>query len=268
MTLASCFFWSEPSFGHYNKDSVLDVVIEEDAGNNSKRVRSATCVTNNLFLVLLNVRYKLPSHSSTNDSLEMIICCLFNHSSPHVQVVILDGVSGGVLWEVPLLATPNSPRPASIHTTNGYSIFVFWGLKTENTSVSALVLLQENIRCSLSLDANLSENTCFQLLTSDRRIYMLHPVYSKVLLEATSSAEHIVKFKGDYFIIWTFGFSPTFSQLTLLHRFLFFFFIFNLSHAARARTPRCLHPADGSRGGGCWRHCFPQQVEAEAGCPS
>lgn len=36
---ASCFFCSEPSFGHYNKDSILDVVIEEDAGNNSKRVR-------------------------------------------------------------------------------------------------------------------------------------------------------------------------------------------------------------------------------------
>lgn len=29
---------------------------------------------------------------------------------------------------------------------------------------------------------------------------MLHPVYSKVLLEATSSAGHIVKFKGDYFL--------------------------------------------------------------------
>lgn len=36
---ASCFFCSEPSFGHYNKDGILDVVIEEDAGNNSKRVR-------------------------------------------------------------------------------------------------------------------------------------------------------------------------------------------------------------------------------------
>lgn len=73
----------------------------------------------------------------------MIIFCLFDHSLPYVQIVILDGMSGGVLWEVPLLATPNSPRPASIHTTNGYSIFVFWGLKTENTSVSALVWLKE-----------------------------------------------------------------------------------------------------------------------------
>lgn len=47
----------------------------------------------------------------------------------------------------------------------------------------------------------------FQLLNSDRRIYMLHPVYSKVLLEATSSAGHIVKFKGDYFLcdLWLFS---------------------------------------------------------------
>lgn len=112
---------SEPSFGHYNKDGILDVVIEEDAGNNSKRI------------------------------------------------VILDGTSGGVLWEVTLWATPNSPRPASIHTANGYSIFVFWGLRNDGNASS---------------------------LTSDRRIYMLHPVYSKVLLEATSSAGHIVKFKA------------------------------------------------------------------------
>lgn len=70
------------------------------------------------------------------------VYCL-NRSSPHGQVVILDGMSGVVLWEVPLLATPNSPRPASIHTTNGYSIFVFWGLKSENVSVSTSALLKE-----------------------------------------------------------------------------------------------------------------------------
>lgn len=34
---------SEPSFGHFNKDELLDVVIEEDAGNNTKRVGSGLC---------------------------------------------------------------------------------------------------------------------------------------------------------------------------------------------------------------------------------
>lgn len=67
-----------------------------------------------------------------------------HHCVPHAQIVILDGTSGGVLWEVTLWATPNSPRPASIHTANGYSIFVFWGLKNDgNASVSASLLPKE-----------------------------------------------------------------------------------------------------------------------------
>lgn len=114
---------SEPSFGHYNKDDILDVVIEEDIGNSTKRV------------------------------------------------IILDGKSGGVLWEVNLLATPNSPRPASIHTTNSFSIFVFWGVMPSETNSSVP-------------------------LASDRRSYMLLPLYSKVLLESTSSMDHIVTFKA------------------------------------------------------------------------
>ncbi|CAJ1080824.1 LOW QUALITY PROTEIN: protein FAM234A-like [Xyrichtys novacula] len=114
---------SEPSFGHYNKDDVLDVVLEEDIGNNTKKV------------------------------------------------AILDGKSGGVLWEVDLLATPNSPRPASIHTTNSFSIFVFWGRMPSQTNASVP-------------------------LSSERCSYMLHPLYSNVLLESTSSMDHIVTFKA------------------------------------------------------------------------
>ncbi|XP_051274609.1 protein FAM234A [Dicentrarchus labrax] len=113
----------EPSFGHFNKDDVLDVVVEEEIGNYTKRV------------------------------------------------IILDGKSGGVLWEVNLLATPNSPRPASIHTTNSFSIFVFWGtMPSEINSTVPLI--------------------------SDRRSYMLHPLHSKVLLESTSSMDYIVTFKA------------------------------------------------------------------------
>lgn len=29
--------FSEPSFGHFNKDEVLDVMVEEDIGNYTKR---------------------------------------------------------------------------------------------------------------------------------------------------------------------------------------------------------------------------------------
>lgn len=112
----------EPSFGHFNKDGVLDVVVEDDIGDYKKRV------------------------------------------------VILDGKSGGVLWEVALLATPNSPIPASIHTINSFSIFVLWG-KTCNDTISVP-------------------------RKDDRHIYMLHPLYSKVLLESHRPDGHILTFKA------------------------------------------------------------------------
>ncbi|XP_054454876.1 LOW QUALITY PROTEIN: protein FAM234A [Anoplopoma fimbria] len=114
---------SEPSFGHFNKDNFLDVVVEEDIGNHTKRV------------------------------------------------IILDGQSGRVLWEVNLLASPNSPRPASIHTTNAFSVFVFWGLMASETNSS-------------------------EPFASDRHSYLLHPLYSKVLLQSTSFLDHIITFKA------------------------------------------------------------------------
>lgn len=114
---------STPSFGHFNKDGVLDVVIEEDAGNNTKKV------------------------------------------------IILDGKSGGVLWEVSLLAGPNLPRPASIHTPNSFSIFMFWGLMPSETNSSVIM----SSHCS----------------------YMLHPLYSEVLLESANVVDHIVTFRAS-----------------------------------------------------------------------
>ncbi|XP_029933323.1 protein FAM234A [Myripristis murdjan] len=115
--------FSEPSFGHFNKDGILDVVIEEDVGNNTKRV------------------------------------------------VILDGKSGGVLWEVNLLASPNSPRPVSVNTINSFSVFMFWGVLPSETNSSMSVI-------------------------DDRRSYMLHPHYAEVLLESTNVMDHIVTFKA------------------------------------------------------------------------
>lgn len=57
-----------------------------------------------------------------------------------LKVIILDGKSGGVLWEVSLLAGPNLPRPASIHTPNSFSIFMFWGLMPSETNSSVMTL--------------------------------------------------------------------------------------------------------------------------------
>ncbi|XP_070962807.1 protein FAM234A [Oncorhynchus clarkii lewisi] len=114
---------SEPSFGHFNKDGTLDIVIEEDIGNRIKRV------------------------------------------------VILDGNTGGTVWEVNLLASPNSPKPASVNTINSFSVFMFWGL--------------------MPSEANTTRD-----LSEERRSYMLYPHYSSVLLEKSNVMDHIIAFKA------------------------------------------------------------------------
>ncbi|KAK0140696.1 Protein FAM234A [Merluccius polli] len=112
---ATKVYW-EPSFGHFDKDGTLDIVVEE-------------------------------------------------------EVMILNGKSGGVLWHVDMLPSPNSPRPASVNTLNSLSVFMFWGMMPQqgNNSVS---------------------------MAEGRRSYMLHPLHSKVLLETTNVMDHIFTFKA------------------------------------------------------------------------
>ncbi|KAM4715731.1 protein FAM234A isoform 1-T2 [Anableps anableps] len=111
-----------PSFGHFNKDEVLDVVVEDSIDQSFKRI------------------------------------------------IILDGQTGGLLWQVRLLASPNSPRPDGVHTANSFSVFMFWGL--------------------IPSESNSSESS-----TSSRRSYMLHPLYPDYLLESTNVVDHIVTFR-------------------------------------------------------------------------
>ncbi|XP_047232222.1 protein FAM234A [Girardinichthys multiradiatus] len=113
----------KPSFGHFNKDNILDLVVEDDVGNFTKRI------------------------------------------------TILDGQTGGLLWESNLLASTNSPRPDAIHTINSFSVFMFWGLVP-------------------------SESNSSEPLTSEQHSYMLHPSYPNVLLECTNVPDHIVTFKA------------------------------------------------------------------------
>uniref|UniRef100_A0A8C6L9N3 Family with sequence similarity 234 member A n=1 Tax=Nothobranchius furzeri TaxID=105023 RepID=A0A8C6L9N3_NOTFU len=113
----------KPSLGHFNKDGVLDVVVEDDVGNQTKRI------------------------------------------------IILDGKSGGVLWEVRLLAIANSPGPASIYTTKSISVFIVWGLMP-------------------------SESNSTKPLSISQRSYLLHPHHSEVLLEITNVTDHILSFKA------------------------------------------------------------------------
>ncbi|XP_010892837.3 protein FAM234A [Esox lucius] len=87
------------------------------------------------------------------------------------RVIILDGMTGATLWEVKLMASPNSPKPASVHTINSFSVFMFWGLipsEVNSTSLSGL----------------------------ERRSYLLYPHYSRVLLEKSNVLDHIIAFKA------------------------------------------------------------------------
>lgn len=112
-----------PSFGHFNKDEVLDVVVEDDVGNFTKKIN------------------------------------------------ILDGRTGDPLWGTELLASANSPKPDAIHTTNSFSVFMFWG--------------------SVPPKSNSSEPT-----VGTRRSYMLHPLYPDFLLEFSNVVDHIVTFRA------------------------------------------------------------------------
>ncbi|KAG7264989.1 hypothetical protein CRUP_017149, partial [Coryphaenoides rupestris] len=114
----------QPSFGHFDKDDVLDVVIEEDVSNDTKRV------------------------------------------------VILNGESGAVSWQVNMLPSDNSPTPASIKTLISLSVFMFWGAMPPEGDRS-VSLAEEN-----------------------RRSYMLLPLHSKVLLETANVVDHILAFKA------------------------------------------------------------------------
>ncbi|KAJ8245824.1 hypothetical protein GJAV_G00260690 [Gymnothorax javanicus] len=114
---------SQPSFGHFNKDKIPDVVLEEDAGNGAKRV------------------------------------------------VILDGKTGGVLWEVKMLAKPNTPKPSSVNTIDSYSIFVFWGEMPPETNAS--IAAPEELFS-----------------------FLLNPQYSSVILEKSNIVERIAAFRA------------------------------------------------------------------------
>ncbi|XP_038156869.1 protein FAM234A [Cyprinodon tularosa] len=113
----------KPSFGHFNTDNVLDLVIEDDVGNSTKRI------------------------------------------------TILDGRTGGLLWDIHSLASANSPQPDAVHATNSFSLFMFWGLVA-------------------------SESNSSEPLGRDRCSYMLYPLHPNYLLECTNITDHIVTFKA------------------------------------------------------------------------
>ncbi|XP_043957673.1 protein FAM234A [Gambusia affinis] len=114
-----------PSFGHFNRDEVLDLVVEVEDDD----VRNST------------------------------------------KVAILDGGTGGLLWEEQLQPGAGPPRLSAVHTTNSVSVFMFWGL--------------------IRSGSNSSESS-----GGSQRSYMLHPLYPNVLLEFSHDVERIVAYRA------------------------------------------------------------------------
>ncbi|XP_058891527.1 protein FAM234A-like [Acipenser ruthenus] len=90
------------------------------------------------------------------------------------KVVILDGSSGAVLWEVEMMSSSTSPKPSTVNTADYSSAFLFWGEVRGKT------------------------NTTVSLNQQDF-LYLLHPSYPKILLELNNSTENIAAFKAVLF---------------------------------------------------------------------
>ncbi|MGH0118798.1 UNVERIFIED_CONTAM: hypothetical protein FKN15_062260 [Acipenser sinensis] len=90
------------------------------------------------------------------------------------KVVILDGNSGAVLWEVEMMSSSTSPKPSTVNTADYKSAFLFWGEVRGKT------------------------NTTVSLNQQDF-LYLLHPSYPKILLELNNSTENIAAFKTVLF---------------------------------------------------------------------
>ncbi|XP_053350707.1 protein FAM234A [Clarias gariepinus] len=114
---------STPSFGNFNTDEDPDVVLEENQGNNTKRV------------------------------------------------VILDGQTGGVLWEVIMSFNPDDPQPGTILTLNSFSVFMLWGESYTHDNHTSVEGKQHSS-------------------------YLLHPLHETVLLERRNSAQNIITFQA------------------------------------------------------------------------
>ncbi|KPP61707.1 ITFG3 protein-like [Scleropages formosus] len=162
---------SEPTTGYFNKDDVPDVVIEDDSDGGTKRSTQHGCPSVNNPAEDLTVSFVLDESNSSADNgpIDLQGEQETEHETFH-RVMILDGNSGALLWDMILLIRPNTPVPTSIRTIHTISVFVFWG---EMPS-------QQN-----------SSSTS----RKDRFIYMLHPQQPCAVLENSAGTEHIVSFR-------------------------------------------------------------------------
>ncbi|XP_042720327.1 protein FAM234A [Lagopus leucura] len=90
------------------------------------------------------------------------------------KVMIVEGRSGAVQWELKLNSRAKSPRPATLSTADHRSTFLIWGeyqvAGNETTSAAPL-----------------------------QKLYLFHPSYTNVLLELRNSTDQIIAFNATLF---------------------------------------------------------------------
>uniref|UniRef100_A0ABM5EZG9 Protein FAM234A n=1 Tax=Pogona vitticeps TaxID=103695 RepID=A0ABM5EZG9_9SAUR len=95
------------------------------------------------------------------------------------KVLMVEGASGDIEWEVELLSQEDNPRAATLATADHRSAFLFWGLYPENTNGTG----------------SSEEPRPWQ----PQKLYLFHPSLPNVLLEMSNSSEAIVAFEGVLF---------------------------------------------------------------------
>ncbi|KAM4632057.1 protein FAM234A [Discoglossus pictus] len=88
------------------------------------------------------------------------------------KVVIIDGSSGSVEWELEVSSGHSPPNPATLHTMDHRSFFLFWGEHT--TEFNSTV-------------------------EPKQYLYMFHPSHPSVLLQLNNHTENIVLFNAVLF---------------------------------------------------------------------
>ncbi|POI32232.1 hypothetical protein CIB84_004016 [Bambusicola thoracicus] len=90
------------------------------------------------------------------------------------KVMIVEGGSGAVQWDLKLNSRAESPRPATLSTADHRSTFLIWGeyQVAGNETVSTAPL---------------------------QKLYLFHPSYTNVLLELRNSTDQIIAFNATLF---------------------------------------------------------------------
>uniref|UniRef100_A0A8V0YS63 Family with sequence similarity 234 member A n=1 Tax=Gallus gallus TaxID=9031 RepID=A0A8V0YS63_CHICK len=89
------------------------------------------------------------------------------------KVMIVEGGSGAVQWDLKLNSRAESPRPATLSTADHRSTFLIWG--------EYQVAGNETVTAPL------------------QKLYLFHPSYTNVLLELRNSTDQIVAFNATLF---------------------------------------------------------------------